>query len=163
MDQWSLRVQQSVSQRRAAHSCLCLVSLMLVGAALLCLCSPAQVDHSPAVSLHCQLHIHTPAHGVCATCQDVVLVPPCLSAKALLLVGHRRRVRQAVGGPDLRWAVRVGELSGCPAAPIPSPVLSHGVGSLEGKARERTLSRTSRREPQNYSCCTRLKQKYTIQ
>lgn len=150
--QWSLRVQQSVSQRRAAHSCLCLVSLVLVGAAPLRLCSPAQVDHSPAVSLHCQLHIHTPAHSVCSTCQDVVLVPPRLSAKGLLLlVGHRCRVRQAVGGPHLRWAVRVGELSGCPAAPILSPVLSHGVGSLEGKARERTLSRNTSNMPRTES------------
>lgn len=138
--QWSLSAQQSVSQRRAAHSCSCLVSLMFVGAALLDFCSPVQVDDSAAVSLHFQLN--HPCSSVGATCQDVVLVPLCLSAiRLLLLVTDWCRVRPAVGGPDLRWAIGVGELSGCLAAPIPSPVLSHRVDPLEAKW-EGTLSRS---------------------
>lgn len=60
-------------------------------------------------------------------------MPLGLSAVRLLLVADWRCVRPAVGGPDLRRAGRVGELSGGPAAPIPSPVFSHGDDPLEAK------------------------------
>lgn len=66
-------------------------------------------------------------------------MPPCLSAKGLLLVSHRDCARCVAGGPRLRWFLRVGELSDGPAAPIPSPVLSCQVSFLEAEKTHRSM------------------------